>query len=111
MPRRSAAGHSPVSETASEPVLPSPIDSEGYREVERTVQEIFPEAVVAPALVIAATDSRHYQNVTENIFRFLPVSLNSERLSGMHGNNERLETESYRRLIAFYIQLMRNSAG
>lgn len=99
----------PIMASASEPVPPADIGSESYGMVERTVQEIFPQAVVAPALVIAATDSRHYQNVTDNIFRFLPVTLDSDRLAGMHGNNERLETSSYERLIAFYVRLMRNS--
>ncbi len=101
----------PIEKSASQPVKPSDIDSESYRVVARTAREIFPEAVVAPALVIAATDSRHYRIVTDNIFRFLPVTLDADRLSGMHGNGERLEIASYERLIAFYIQLMRNSAG
>ena len=99
----------PIMESASEPVPPADIASDSYRMVQLTTRQIFPETVVVPALVVAATDSRHYQGVTDNIFRFLPVTLDGERLAGIHGNNERLETSSYERLIAFYVQLMRNS--
>lgn len=101
----------PIQASASDPIPASDTDTDSYREVERTVQQIFPEAVVAPALVIASTDSRHYRKLTDNIYRFLPVTLDAERLSGIHGTDERLESDAYRRLIGFYIQLMRNSAG
>jgi len=97
--------------TANEPSEVSDMGSESFRVLRRTVREVFPKVVVAPALVIAATDSRHYRDVADNTYRFLPVSLTAERLAGMHGTNERLETESYADLIRFYIQLLRNSAG
>ena len=43
----------------------------------RTIREIFPDVIVAPGLMVAATDSRHYAGVTDNIFRFSPVRANA----------------------------------
>jgi carboxypeptidase PM20D1 len=36
-----------------------------YRTLDRTIREIFPDVVVAPGLMVAATDSRHYTGVTD----------------------------------------------
>jgi carboxypeptidase PM20D1 len=37
--------------------------------------------IVAPGLMVAATDSRHYTGITDKIFRFSPVRANSEDLN------------------------------
>jgi carboxypeptidase PM20D1 len=65
--------------------------------------------VVAPFLVIGATDGRHYQSVCNQIFRFLPLQIQSEDLSRIHGIDERVSEENYLRAIRFYVQLIKNS--
>src|ERR1700712_5152884 len=42
--------------------------SDSYQMLGRPIREIFPDVIVAPGLMVAATDSRHYANVTDNIF-------------------------------------------
>lgn len=96
---------------ANEPSAVSDANSDSFEILRQTVQEIFPGTVVAPALVIAATDSRHYGEIADNTYRFLPVPLTSKRLEGIHGTDERLESAHYAALIHFYIQLIRNAAG
>lgn len=91
---------------------PSPIsstDSFGFRILQRTVQEIFPDAVIAPSLVIAMTDSRHFQNVSNNIYRFQPIQIKRSTLKTIHGIDEHISVENYHRAIRFYRQLMMNS--
>jgi carboxypeptidase PM20D1 len=77
----------------------------------RTIREIFPDVVVAPGLMVAATDSRHYTEITDNIFRFSPVRANSDDLKRFHGTNERLSIEGYADMIRFYRRLIENAAG
>ncbi len=81
----------------------------GFLVIQKSIREVFPNAVVAPALVIAATDSRHYQEVSDNIYRFLPMQLTNEDLSRIHGINERISVENYHQAIRFYRQLILNS--
>ena len=91
---------------------PSPVsDTEvfGFKVIQRTIQEIFPGVVVAPGLVIAGTDSRHYFPVCKNIYRFMPVQIKKEELSGIHGSNERISLDNYKQMIRFYRQLILNS--
>jgi carboxypeptidase PM20D1 len=82
--------------------------SRGYQSVEKAIRQIFPEALVAPGLVIAMTDSRHYSSMTGNIFHFTPIRLQSDDLKRFHGIDERISPEDYREVVRFYAQLIRN---
>mgnify|MGYP003693879807 CR=1 FL=1 len=77
----------------------------------RTIREVFPDVIVAPGLMVAATDSRHYTGITDKIFRFSPVRANSDDLKRFHGTNERLSVEGYADMIRFYRRLIENSGG
>jgi len=82
-----------------------------YLALNRTIREIFPDVVVAPGLMIAATDSRHYSNVADNIFRFSPVRATPDDLKRFHGTNERISIKNYADMIRFYVRLMQSTAG
>jgi carboxypeptidase PM20D1 len=85
--------------------------SPSFKMLNRTIREIFPDVVVAPGLMVAATDSRHYAEITDKIFRFAPVRANSDDLKRFHGTNERLSIEGYADMIRFYRRLIENTAG
>jgi carboxypeptidase PM20D1 len=90
---------------------PSPVadpSSDSFQIVQRTVQQVFPDVLMAPALVIAATDARHYVGVADQVYRFLPTRLTATDLPRMHGVDERLAIENYEEIIQFYVQLFRN---
>lgn len=82
------------------------IASASYRALNTTIREVFPDALVAPGLMVAATDSRHYAELTDNIFRFSPVRANAEDLKRFHGTNERLSIANYADMIRFYRRLL-----
>ncbi len=85
--------------------------SESYRALNRTIREIFPDVIVAPGLMVAGTDSRHYTGISDNILRFTPVRATSDDLKRFHGTNERLSIEGYADMIRFYRRLIENTAG
>lgn len=88
----------------------SPSDSDAYRLIERTVREIMPEAIVAPGLVIAGTDSRQMSELTPNVYRFVPVRAKPEDLARFHGTNERIGVDNYAEVIRFFHRLISVSA-
>jgi len=94
----------------SEPSPVSPTDSTGYRAIEQSVRQTFPDAVVAPGLMTAATDSRHFSLVSDAVYRFSPFRVKAEDLARFHGTNERLSIANYGEMIQFYQQLLRNTA-
>ena len=93
----------------SEPSPVSSTDSTGYRAIEQAVRQSFPDAVVAPGLMTAATDSRHFSIVSDAVFRFSPFRMKNEDLARFHGNNERLAISNYGEMIGFYRQLLSNA--
>lgn len=85
------------------------VDGAAYGTINRTVREVLPDAIVAPGLMIAATDSRHFGGVSDNIFKFSPVHAGPDDLPRFHGTNERMSVKNYTDMIRFYHQLARNS--
>ena len=85
---------------------PTPVadtESAYFSKTSRLIREVFPGSVVAPYLVLGATDARHYAPVTDNAFRFTPVEIDKEDLKGVHGVNERLSLENCSKMVGFYI--------
>jgi len=99
-----------VGSSPSEPSAVSDPGSRSFRLLRRTVRQIFPDAVQAPGLVLARTDSRSYERIAANSYLFLPSRLTAEDLPRIHGTNERIAVENYAEIIRFYAQLMRNTA-
>ena len=97
---------------AKEPTRVASTSSEGFQNIELTIRQVFEKdnVLVSPALVLAGTDARHYEEVAENVYRFVPLFLNSEDLKRIHGTNERISIENYTQVIAFFHQLMLNTA-
>ena len=96
---------------ANEPTPISPSAAPSYRLINRTIRELFPGTVVAPGLMIAATDSRHMAPIADAIYRFSPVRAKSADLSRFHGTNERISIANHAELIRFYHRLLHNAAG
>jgi len=96
---------------ASDPAPVVDIETESYRVLSRTVRQAFPDSVVLPTIVIAATDSRHYVGLADAVYRFLPTRLAAEDLTRMHGLDERIAIANYVEIVRFYAQLMKNAAG
>ncbi len=92
-----------------EPSPVSPTDSEGFRLVERTIRQIFPEAVVAPYLLPGGTDSRHFSALTSDVYRFGAIRIGSDDLRRAHGTDERLSIEVLAQMVGFYLQLLLSS--
>jgi carboxypeptidase PM20D1 len=87
----------------------SDIESESFKILHRTIREVMPETVVAPSLLVAATDSRHYANLTNDVFRFLPITIRPEDARRYHGIDERISIRDYERCVRFYAQLIQNA--
>ena len=96
---------------SAEPSAISSIDSESFRILERSIRRAFPEAVVAPYLVVVATDARHYADLSPNVFRFLPLRLTPSDLERMHGANERIGIDAYEGAVRAYRELLLQAAA
>lgn len=92
----------------------SPVsDSHGasFAVIEKTVNQVFPEAIVSAGIVTGATDNRHYADVFENRYNFSPSLYRPEDLARVHGTDERIGVQAYVDMIRFYAQLIQNAAS
>lgn len=93
---------------SADPSPVSPTQSASYQTINRTVRSLFPGTVVAPGLMIGATDSRHFAAISDHVYRFSPVRARPEDLPRFHGTNERISEVNLGELVRFYYQLLRN---
>ncbi|KAI9354790.1 carboxypeptidase S [Zopfochytrium polystomum] len=94
---------------ALEPAPISPVGDLAWNVLSGTIfhtlsSEDDSKMIVAPMLMPANTDTRHYWDLTRNIYRFGPV-IDGE---GIHTVNERTTVESYIKTVKFYHELVRN---
>lgn len=88
------------------PGRPVSTKSPEYQAVAAAIRASFPEAAVAPGLVLGATDGRHYEGVAKGVLRFVPLTMRKTDLVRFHGNDERIGISDYMRAIGFYERLM-----
>jgi carboxypeptidase PM20D1 len=92
-----------------EPSNISSDETESFRLLQQTISEVFPQIIVAPYLSVAATDTRDYERLSDNIYRFVPGRVKAGDLKSIHGTNERISVENYLEAVHFYRQVLRNS--
>ncbi len=97
--------------TQNEPVSSARMDPALWKAVAESVLLVEPDAIIAPFLVVGTTDSHHFVAVTDAIVRFMPTLLTSQDVARLHGVDERISLENYGRMIAYYANVMRLTAG
>ena len=85
------------------------INGEGYKYLERIIQECFPDALVSPYVMLGGTDCRFYSEVTDANLRFSPVRMDNEELKKMHGNNESIKLDALVEATYFYQEIIKNN--
>jgi carboxypeptidase PM20D1 len=86
-------------------INPSPVsstESSAFQLLNKTIRGTYPDAIVAPYLVLGGTDAKHYAGLSNSIYRFSPFRLSKDDMGRAHGTDERLTTESYLKGIQFY---------
>ncbi len=91
---------------------PSPISETGCEAWDRVASAVagtWPGCIVAPYLMVQCSDSRHYRDLSNHVYRFSAMDLTAEERHSIHGNNERIRLETVKKAVEFYIRLMKLS--
>lgn len=99
-----------VEVTALESFEPSPIsetDCPAWDKVASAVAGTWPGCIVSPYLMVQCSDSRHYGKLSNHVYRFSAMDLSAEERATIHGNNERIRTETVGKSVEFFIRLMK----
>lgn len=94
-----------------EPSRVSSTNSQGWKWIAAAARADAPGAVLTPTLVVAGTDSRSMEPVSEDVYRFMPMHFSLKESAMIHGTNEHMAIDSFKRMIDFYARLIATSAG
>jgi carboxypeptidase PM20D1 len=87
-------------------------DNPAFLALHRTIKSVFPQALVAPYIVVGATDARAYAHLCPGAtYRFMPLLMDQAAIERLHGPNESLRPAAYQDVIRFYVALIKNSQG
>lgn len=86
----------------------SPVDTECYLAMKRSVEETYPGLPVIPFVLGGGTDSRHFLEVTDHVLRFSPMHAFPEQGRGVHGDNESACVEDVAEAAKCYYTLLKN---
>ncbi len=81
---------------------------EAWQRLGDAVAATWPEAILSPYLMIAASDSRHYGRISEHVYRFSTMQLSSEQRKLIHGHDERVPLCTLYTTVRFYRRLMKH---
>jgi carboxypeptidase PM20D1 len=99
----------PTNGILSDPSPAAPVDGEPFKQIQLTIEQVFPDVLVAPGLVLGATDGRYFSQVTPNVFRFSAMRVTGDDLRRFHGKDERLAIDNLLGMIRFYHRLLINT--
>ncbi|NIJ36980.1 carboxypeptidase PM20D1 [Sphingopyxis panaciterrae] len=112
---KAAVGDAPVDlawvKPPNEPSRVSSTESPGWKYIAAAARADAPDAVLSPFLVVAATDSRSMEPISDDVYRFMPMHFTLKETAMIHGTNEHMAVDSFRRMIDFYARLIATSAG
>lgn len=74
--------------------------------VKRAINQTWPEVIVAPYLMVATTDSRHYHEICEHVYKFSPMDVSKADLAKIHGYDEDISIDNVIHGVNFYINLL-----
>ena len=96
--------------TVLESFEPSPIsetDCDSWNKVAAAVAATWPGCIVSPYLMVQCSDSRHYRDLSNHVYRFSAMDLTAEERRSIHGNNEKIRLETIGKAVEFYLRLMK----
>ena len=109
----SSASGQVILEDFGEPLEPSPVSpytTDAYKVFSGTIKQVLGEdIIVAPTLMTGNSDTMHYWNLTENIYRFSAVRQGGR--ANAHTVDERIGMKEHVEGVKFYAQIILNGDG
>ncbi len=108
---RRTVGDDSVKLTVGSHMEPSPVSETccpAWDKVASAVASTWPGCIVSPYLMVQCSDSRHYRDLSNHVYRFSAMDLTAEERATIHGNNERIRVSTANKAVEFYLRLMKN---
>ena len=93
---------------SGKPSSVSKSDNNSFKTLSNAIHRVTQDEslIVAPYLVMAGTDAKHYTGLSDSIYRFAFNRFNPSTLERMHGINEQIKVDDYVDVIKFFRELI-----
>lgn len=91
---------------ANEPSPLSPSDGPAFDLIAGTTAAAFPDAVVTPYVMMAATDSRFFTAISPRVYRFTPFRMTKAQRESIHSYDEHIGVTDYLAGVGWYRRLL-----
>lgn len=85
----------------------SDLHSPEYAYVVDCIKKQFPDAGVAPYMIMGGTDCRHFHAITDNALRFCPVRMTQEQSASCHAVDENVTVSALVEGVQFFKHFLR----
>lgn len=88
---------------------PSPVsraEGEDWDRLSRVIARVFPDAVVAPYVMMQASDARHFTRISDTVYRFMPFDLTAAERGTIHAKDESVRVTTWLRAVTFFEELV-----
>ena len=104
------AGKHGIEVTVLDPGYPSRVcdyNTEEFKFLERMVSESFEGVITAPYVSNGASDSKYFDKLSDNVFRFAPFTVTDAQLDTIHAREENMDISTLVPAVDFYKNLIR----
>jgi carboxypeptidase PM20D1 len=91
----------------NEPSPVSPTTGLAWQRLSAAIVASYPGTIVTPYVMLAASDSRHFARISDDVYRFSPFEMSKEERGTLHAMNERMHVSTFLRGVDFYTRLVR----
>lgn len=88
---------------------PSPVsafDDDAFGYLRRIVHSVYPDAGIAPYVQSSCSDARHLHRICPRTYRFAGILFRGDQRTRIHGQDENLDVESYKKGVGFYVEFI-----
>lgn len=93
--------------SSMEPSPVSEIDCPAWDKVASAVASTWKGCIVSPYLMVQCSDSRHYRDISDHVYKFSAMALTKEERGSIHGHNEKIRIEAIPKAVEFFIRVMK----
>ncbi|MFA5526773.1 MAG: M20/M25/M40 family metallo-hydrolase [Acholeplasmataceae bacterium] len=79
---------------------------DAFDRIRKAVNATWSDVIVSPYLMVATTDSRHYHEICDHVYKFSPMDVSKADLDKIHGYDEDISIDNVIHGINFYINIL-----
>lgn len=93
---------------AIDPSPVSPFEDPAFDYLRAVTHSVYPDAGIAPYVQSSSSDARHFHRICPRTYRFAGILFKGDQRARIHGQDENLDVDAYKRGVGFYTEFIRH---